>query len=353
MTDLTKLHELYLAKYPVEKVAEVIGKSPHIVERWKAGNVPALADVQKLVVFDPSVLPWTSAPAPEVAWDEAATAATTYAVSVAPELASAPVVNPGPTPYEWPRGQKIAILMPTNRGFHPGILKAFAAIFDSHKMQFPHPGTMMSGVITRNRNQLASEFLASDCEWALNWDDDTIPPFGDVQYHRAICENHNFPETYIKLHPIGRLLQAKKTLVGAVYFSRRKGGRAQFESAFINRAADEVEHRGPRNAVTKDGWCGLGFALVHRSVFTDIQKTQPELEIKNPALIRQLGYNWRFFNALSVTGEDSEHSEDAAFCARAAKAGHVCYVDHAISCAHIGDHGYSFANTGNRAIPLI
>lgn len=258
---------------------------------------------------------------------------------------------PEPTPYEWPSGSKIAILMPTNRAFVPGILKSFAAIYERDKMQLLHPGTDMP--LLRARNILAADFLASGCEWALPWDDDVVPPHGDVAFHRALSENPNFPEKYIKLHPIGRLLQAKKTIVSAVYFSRRKGGRAQFESAFVNKAADDVEHRGPRNAVTRDGWAGLGFCLIHRSVFLDIQKTQPELQIRNPERVRQLGYSWRFFNPLSVTGDDSEHSEDCAFFTRAARAGHVTWVDHAVSCIHVGSKGYSFANTANPAVARI
>ena len=288
-------------------------------------------------------------PPPEVDLDvDAPPAVVTEGPDEHPMRFGAPV--PDPTPYEWPTGSKIAILMPTNRGFHPGILKAFAAIYDRDKMQLLHPGTDMA--LLRARNILANDFLASGCEWALHWDDDVVPPHGDVAFHRAISENPNFPEAFIKLHPIGRLLQAKKTLVSAVYFSRRKGGRAQFESAFANRAADEVEHRGPRNIVTKDGWCGLGFCLIHRNVFLDIQRTQPELEIKDAVRARQLSYKWRFFNPLSVTGDDSENSEDAAFCTRAAKAGHATWIDHAVSCVHVGAKGYSFRNTASANIPL-
>ncbi len=290
-------------------------------------------------------------PPPEVDLDVDAPPALTEGMALDKSPLRLEYAAPEPTKYEWPTGSKIAILMPTNRGFHPGILKAFAAIYDRDKMQLLHPGTDMA--LLRARNILANDFLASGAEYALPWDDDVIPPHGDVGYHREISDNPNFPEAYIKLHPIGRLLQAKKTLVSAVYFSRRRGGRAQFESAFANRAADEVEHRGPRNAVTKDGWCGLGFCLIHRSVFLDIQRTQPELEIKDSVRARQLGYKWRFFNPLSVTGDDSENSEDAAFCARAARAGHHCYIDHAVSCVHVGPKGFSFQNTARAAVPIL
>ena len=49
-----------------------------------------------------------------------------------------------PTPYEWPVGTKIAILMPTNRGIQPAVLRAFAALYERDKMQFLHPGTEMA-----------------------------------------------------------------------------------------------------------------------------------------------------------------------------------------------------------------
>lgn len=344
MRNLESLPRAYLNKHGVAKCAEVVGKDARIVERWKVGNMPPLIDLQKLIEFDPSM--WSAPPAPvgedDPIGDQRAEG--TPLVAIAP-------LAPEPTPYEWPTGTKIAILMPTNRAFVPGVLKAFAAIYERDKMQLLHPGTDMP--LLRARNILAAEFLASGCEWALSWDDDTIPPHGDVEYHRALAEDPMFPEPYIKLHPIGRLLQQKKTLIGGVYFSRKKGGRAQFHGAFASKPVDEAEHRGPRNLVTEEQWVGMGFTLIKREVFTDIMRTQPELQIKDQTLARQLGYSWRFFNPLSITGADSEHSEDVAFCTRAARAGHKTFVDHAISCIHVGPKGHGFRNTAKAVQPLL
>lgn len=370
MINLSEIAGAYLAKYPVEKIAEVIGKEARLVERWKKiDTFPALIDLIRLQEFDPSVLgaddsdpigqtkeeiiaEWQSVhggPPAAIQLPPSEEDVRAY-VENHPELA---VSSPAEvTPYEWPQGDKVAILMPSNRDPDWGILKAFAAIFERDKMQLLHPGEPMSAILYRDRNQLAADFLASGCPWAVNWDDDTVPPHGDVEYLRHLSGNPAYPESYARLNPIGRLLQAKKTLVGATYFSRRRGGRAQYAGAFASTLANDVVHNGPRNLVEKQAWVGMGFTLIHRSVFTDIIRTQPQIEIKDPATIKQVGYKYRFFNSLSIDGPDSENSEDVAFCTRALRAGHQPHVDHAVSCVHVGRHGFSYHNTRRPSIPL-
>lgn len=375
MINLSEISGAYLAKYPVEKIAEVIGKEARLVERWKKiDTFPALVDLIRLQEFDPSVLGADDSdpigqtkeeviaeyleqhPTEQIGafGVERDTIIAEYLASpaFADQVAALTPTESEPTPYEWPQGDKVAILMPSNRDPDWGILKAFAAIFERDKMQLLHPGEPMSAILYRDRNQLAADFLASGCPWAVNWDDDTVPPHGDVEYLRHLSGNPAYPESYARLNPIGRLLQAKKTLVGATYFSRRRGGRAQYAGAFASTLANDVVHNGPRNLVEKQSWVGMGFTLIHRSVFTDIIRTQPQIEIKDPAIIKQVGYKYRFFNSLSIDGPDSENSEDVAFCTRALRAGHQPHVDHAVSCVHVGRHGFSYHNTQRPSIPL-
>jgi hypothetical protein len=80
--------------------------------------------------------------------------------------------------------------------------------------------------------------------------------------------------------------------------------------------------------------------LVHRSVFEDIIKTQPEVEVTDLAFVSKFGYKYRFFNHIT-----EEHSEDASFCIRAKKAGHQTYVDYAVMPLHVGEAAYSYHNT--------
>jgi len=330
MTQLTEIGKTFVTKYGAAKAAEIIGKNIGIPEKWVAGgNQPTVVDLQKLVEFDSTLI---GAPVVTESWEEP--------VAKSEEIA----------PWVWPEGKRIAILMPSNRAPHLGVLKCFATLFERDKMQFIPLKTNFPP--TRGRNVLASRWLASGCEWGLWWDDDTVVPHGDVGWFREITGNPNFPPEFANINPIARLLQQNRTLIGGCYFGRSDNGRAQYASAFQSNLADDAAHTGPRNFVEETPWVGFGFTLVNIRVLQDIIRTQPEIEIKNTILAGQLGYRYRFFNALSVTGDDSENSEDACFCTRALRAGHHTFVDHAVVPTHIGERGYSYHNT-RRSVPAM
>lgn len=328
MNSLTGIGVAFVEKHGAAKAAEVIGKGVQIPEKWPQGNQPTVIDLEKLVAFDPELLGVSAAVPGET------------------PLPSTPLM----APYEWPKGTRIAILMPTNRAPHVGLLKCFSAIFERDKMQFIPLKTNMPP--SRGRNILAQRWMESGCPLALWLDDDVLFPHGDVQWYREQCGNPNFPAEYALINPIARLMQQNRTLIGGCYFGRSDGGRAQYANAFMSNQADDAAHNGPRNFVEETPWVGFGFTLVNVSVLHDIIRTQPEVEIKNAALAKQLGYRYRFFNALSVDGEDSENSEDNCFCTRALQAGHRTFVDHAVVPIHVGERGYSYHNT-RRARPQL
>ena len=305
--NIRKCVDAYMAKHGTEKIAEALGKTLPVVSGWATGKNPSLPDIQAMIEHDPESF--------EVKQDKVEVIA----------------------PYEFPAGKKVAILMPTNRAIHAGVLKSFSVLYEREKMQF---FTSNDTSIVRARNICAQKFLESGCEYSFWLDDDTILPHGDVEYYRKVTNNQNFPSAYININPIARLIQTQRLLVGGCYFGRSPTGVAQFQEAYVSAMVNDAAHNGPRNAVDAVGWIGFGCTLVHRKVFEDIAKTQPECEIKDAAFIGKFGYKYRFFNYVS-----DEHSEDASFCIRAKRAGHQAHVDYAVMPIHIGEAGYCYHNT--------
>lgn len=245
--------------------------------------------------------------------------------------------------YDWPTGDIVHILMATNRAVHWGTLKAFSALYERDKMKLDIAPT---NFITRGRNLLADKFIAGGAKWALFLDDDVIPAFGDVQFFRELVNNPTYPASFITVNPIQRLINAGKSVVGGVYFGRNPYGVAQFAEAYTSRTANIAAHDGPRDLVQETAWLPMGFTLIQRQVFLDIIASQPEIIVDNPAMAKIVG-RWRFFNPADETVDSSE---DVAFCARAKKAGHKIYADHAVPLAHVGEVAFSHANTKIRPI---
>ena len=254
------------------------------------------------------------------------------------------------TPYQWPEGKMIAVLTPTLGHPSVGYTMTVANLFERDKMRFK---MMKSHFIVPARNKLAEWFLfQTNCEWSFWLDDDTALSWGDVAWFREEINNPQFPDQYAKLHPIGRLLSQGRRFIGACYFGRHPGARAQFADAFSSRMADDAAHIGPRDLIQETSWIGFGCVLIHRQVFLDIVRTQPEIEVKDPLKVRQLGFRYRFFNPTTLYGDHDDDTEDVAFCDRARAAGHSVFVDHAIVPSHEGRVGYSYHNTRRPPVML-
>ena len=314
--DIKKFVIDYVARNGIDHTSKLTGKGVSAVSSWGITKNPSLDDIQLMLNKDD--------------------------VKAAEKQEA---LSPAISPYTFPEGKRVMILMPSVRPIHIGVLKSFAALYEKDKMQFYTNPPDNSYV--RARNNCAARFLESGCEYAFWLDDDTIVPHGDVEYFRRISNNPQFPANYIMINPIARLMQTGKTLIGGCYFGRNPRGVAQFQEAYQSVSTNFTAHTGPRDVVTQAGWIGFGCTLVHRKVFEDIIKTQPEVAVKNAAFAKSFNYNWGFFNFI-----DEEHSEDASFCHRAMIAGHSTFVDFAVMPVHMGEMGYSYLNTATAMKPL-
>lgn len=302
----------FINEHGVEKVAALTGKTNSNVLSWLGNKSPSCEALEAMMRYEPEGF-----------------------------FAKPSVEEPKEVimPYQFPAGTRVAILMPSVRPIHIGVMKAMAALYEREKMQF---FTVADNSYVRARNWCAQRFLDSGCEYSFWMDDDTIPPHGDVEYFRKLCDNPTFPVGYININPIARLMQSGKTLVGGCYFGRQPGGIAQFKEAYTSPMVNDAAHAGPRNVVDPVGWIGFGCTLVHRKVFEDIIAKQ-DVAITNTAYAQKFGFSYGFFNYI-----DDESSEDVSFCVRAKESGHQAFVDMAVMPIHMGHMGFSYHNTKRR-----
>lgn len=301
MINLVELPRSYIEKYGRDKVTEIIGQGPAMISMWLSRKKFPLDAVQKLIEFDPSPLH-----------------------EIKPLYA-----NPEP-------GQKLIILMPMNGAPEPEVMDAFSRLYDPKEMAFKRVGFNNLSVA---RNALAGHFLRGSWEWALWWDSDTVPPYGDATAFKKMCQTPLMSDTFAGVHSIYRMLVHKKSFVSACYIGRKKGAAPQFSRNETDMRA--VMKRGPRNELIECDWSGFGFILTHRKVFEDIIATQgEEIRVKNEGLRAMFKYDYAFF---TPTGVDIP-GDDIPFCMRAAKAGHKVTMDLSVFAAHIGNHAYTYAD---------
>ena len=283
-----------------------------------------------------------------------------------------PGVEPTPTfsaesfiPY----GKKILLALPWHKSVSPLTSFCVAQLTDRRRT-----ASMLAygdAFIAHTRNTCVDVFLGSSvCEWILFIDDDMIVPFGDANWFRANT-GFNFPEKFMSLNALDRLMAAGKTLVGATYYGKHTNAHAVF-----NEGADPVlgahVRKGPHDEVRATRWVGTGCMLAHRSVFEDIEKKFPMLARKGPR-----GGNWFTSTEASLMTDlqqlqadfDSEttaremhaaleriiakaeqenvmgYGEDVSFCLRALSAGHPAHVDFGLVCGHVGGCVYGPSNT--------
>jgi len=309
--DIKKAVNDFVNKYGIDETSKLVGKPPSVVTQWAISKNIAFEALQIMLEKDPDMFFGHNAQEPETI-----------------------------APYEFPSGKRVAILMPSIRPIHIGVLKSITALYEKDKMQFY---TVADNSYVRSRNNCAQWFLDSGCDYAFWIDDDTVLPHGDVNYYRTLSDNPNFPTSYININPIARLMQTNRTLVGACYFGRTPTGKAQFKEAYASNIANDAAHSGPRNVVNPTDWVGFGCTLVHKKVFTDIIEKVPDIAVKNMGFAQAFGYKYNFFNHI-----DDEHSEDTSFCARAKLAGHQAYVDMAVMPLHLGPVGFTYHNTNKK-----
>jgi hypothetical protein len=301
--NLETIAQTMVQNYGVDDISLSIGVKPEIVETWRNGQKPpTVPQLNKLLEMDPS-----------------------------PIHAAKPLYDP------IPEGKRLAILMATSGSVHPKTMESIFKLFDPTKMVFK---AHSFNSVYHNRNWLAHWFLTSTtCEWAWQPDADMVFPCGDGAWFKSETENPTYPDVFAGAHTIGQLLGRKKTLIGACYFGRRNGLPAQFAGG---QSSKEVLARGPSNEIREVAWVGCGSLLIHRSVFEDIIKTQPEVRIQDENTAQRFGFRHHFYDPVAPGWND-----DPSLCDRARRAGHPAFVDMSVMPAHSGDKWYNFQHQQN------
>ena len=253
----------------------------------------------------------------------------------------APEVVPPIQTFEAPKGRDIYLLMATNRNPHWALFKALLDLYDKEKMRF---WVQPTNYLPRGRNQLAARFLDSGMPWSLWIDDDVVPPHGDAAFFKAWTQFQNFPDDFLNVHPIYQLMSRNEKFIGGVYFRHNIDGKAQFAEAYANPQVNAVAHTGPRNVHHDASWVPFGWTLVHRDVFLDVIKQGGDELLLHPDMRALQGYTYRFFSPIADEVQ-FDASEDVSFCARARRAGHKTFVDHAVFPAHVGQQAFGYWNT--------
>jgi hypothetical protein len=227
--------------------------------------------------------------------------------------------------------------------------------------------------VIHTRNNIATKFLESDCDWMFTVDDDMVIPFGNGKWFNSVLGTE-LPEPFASFSAVDRLLSHKKTLVGGLYFGRHPKGSPMYGEG-INQTEAVFARKAPHDVVKPTRWVATGCLLVHRSVFLAIEKRFPRLARKagkpghwfTPSEHSAMDALERIQAALDgpMSGETAyaakrivEESiaqaknqsslgvgEDVQFCHRAHLAGHQPYVDMGLVCGHIGHAVYGPWNT--------
>lgn len=259
--------------------------------------------------------------------------------------------------------RKVCITLPFYKSVEPRTMFAIMSLLDRKKTacMLDHG----DAYIQHSRNKLADNFLKSGLEWQLTFDDDCIPPFGNAKIFNQFT-GFNFPEKFAGLNTIDRLLSSGKTLIGGLYFGRWHHGKPVYAEGSESKQEEAFCRRGPQDLVKPTRWFGTGCALIHRSVYLDIEKHFPHLARKPDGT----GGNWftssehDLRNAVTKAiasleaGEDATSAlevlkrgqllsrkfsglgtgEDVTLCHRAAQSGHQPWIDLGLVCGHTGVH---------------
>jgi hypothetical protein len=270
-------------------------------------------------------------------------------------------------------GKKILLCLPWYKAVTPATAFSVAQLKDRRRTS--SIVDYGDAFIAHERNKMADAFLRTDCEYMLTIDDDTIVQFGNAKWFAANT-GFNLPEPFASMNTLDRLMSHRKSLIGALYWGRWKGGKPIFcEGMTSDVLAEDLRKTCPRDEILETGWVGTGCMLIHRKVFEDIEARFPNLARK-PAPEGKSGGNWfsssehtlldsvqRVRDMLAtgpMTGEKCFKAyegleaaltearsisglgvgEDVIFCRRARQAGHKCYVDLGCIVGHIGQHCY-------------
>lgn len=259
-----------------------------------------------------------------------------------------------------PLSKKVLLITPCYRSFNPMTAVCVAQLADRRRTALMQNHD--DAFVAHTRNSCAIEFLKTEYEYALWIDDDCLIPCGRAKWFKTHCGWPGFPDKFASLNAIDRLLSHGKTLVGGLYFGRRKGAPAIFaEGMKVGSPGHLLARECPKDEIRPTGWVGFGCTLTHRSVFEDINKKYPRLNgqwfsSSEHTLVADVERVQEVLANGPMTGEKALKAyeilegalrrsdkisglgtgEDVIFCRRAAEAGHPCFVDLGLIVGHIG-----------------
>lgn len=271
------------------------------------------------------------------------------------------------TPHENPvliENRQVMLALPWYKTTNPRTAFALMSMMDRKRMAVSLD--FGDAFVAHARNKLADHFLRSKHEWCLFVDDDNIPPFGNAALYNSFT-GFNLPDKFAGMHGIDRLLSHGKTLIGGMYRGRWAHGKPIFSEG---PGLEKWIEGGPRDEIRPTKWVGFGWVLVHRTVFTDIEKKFPALargpdgkggnwfSSSEHDLVRAVGAALKSLDD-GTTPENlrieleqglrlSHHNsnlgvgEDVQFCRRAAQAGHQTFIDLGCIVGHLGEACYGY-----------
>lgn len=272
-------------------------------------------------------------------------------------------------------GKKVMLALPWQKMVNP--ITAFSAFQLADRRRTTTALNFGDAFVAHSRNNIADVFLKSESEWLLQIDDDMVVPFGNAAWFKSYTGWSWYPEPFASLNALDRLMSHKKTLVGALYFSKHTKGVPVFSEGGRTEISAHVR-KGPHDEVLKTSWVGTGCLLAHRSVFLDIEKAYPRLArgpdgkggqwftssehrimdgVKKVMDMLSVGpmdgpKAMRAYEMLVGLNNDASRvsklgvGEDVIFCRRASEAGHQCWVDLGLMAGHVGACVYGARNTG-------
>lgn len=300
--DLKNLVLEYIERVGIQPASDKFGVAVNTIKNWKSGATPPSIEAAQIVLEDGGM---PEAPAVEI------------------------------------EKRNLYILMPAYKEMsiltHDTLFKNYAK-YGAEKIGRM---TEINTLVEDARNALAHRFLKeTKAEHAIMIDDDMVLPYGngaELSKHYGL----DIPVTFGNHHLIDRLLSHKKQLVGALYFGRCAGGKAQFAEAFEDDKVDQDAHQLVRPGLRATKWVATGALYIHRSVFEAIMAAATE---KFPDIIpRTPELPWGFFKRMgNLIGEDVSFNRRASAC------GIQPYVDTGLICGHYGHCVYGPGNTSQR-----
>lgn len=311
--DFTKLVKAKINYLGVKEAADYFGVSSGTISNWSTGKT--LPSIQ----------------AAQLVHEEA-------------EALKKPEPPPAPEPiHEW-QGRQVVMLMPVYRTYNPD---THFTLFANYARYGPEKIGMIQEKKTNvyeARNIMAKKFLnETDAKYGLMCDDDMILPTGNPALFNMRYKANVSNEAASKV-AISRIMSwpEDKKIVGALYFGRHEGGKAQCSKGFTAPENNDKFRKGAfGNGLVPDDWVGTGFMRIHRDVFEAMAKEIDAGRWGDDLKPLHKERGWYGFFTPNKVGV----GEDVSFCLRAKAIGIQTYVDAGLLCLHAGDRLYGPHNT--------